>query len=108
MAGPAHHGWNPERPLPVGILFVSEGSRGGIGPGVLVWPVVRTVKNKSVVGDAKLIKQRQKLAYILIVINHHVVILGLPPSCLEDALWLFVRAKMHVRSVNPDKERFSR
>src|SRR5262245_5580928 len=45
---------------------------------------------------------------MLVVVNHHVVIFGLPSSRLSPAPGLYVGPEVHVRGVEPDKERLAR
>jgi len=51
--------------------------------------VVGAVLHEGIVRDALLVKQVKHLAHILVVVDHHVVILGLPPpgfSCVRKCM----------------------
>ena len=47
----------------------------------------------------------EQAAHELVVVDHRVVVLGLPAPRLPDALGLGVGAEVHVRGVEPDEER---
>ena len=70
-------------------------------------PVVRAVEEQRVIGDAQLVDQGQHLAHVLVVIDHHVVIFGLPAARLTDASRLLVSAEVHVGGIDPYKERLA-
>ena len=104
VTGPAHHRRDAERAFPVGILLAAEGGHAAIGPGVHVRAVVRAVEEQRVIGDAQFIQHGQHLADVLVVIDHHVVIFGLPAPRLPHALRFLVRAEVHVGGIDPDEE----
>ena len=51
------------------------------------------------------IERLEDRADVLVVVDHRVVILALPPAGLADALRLGVRAEVHVGEVHPEEER---
>src|SRR5215467_4330480 len=108
MAGPPDHRWHAISALPVGVLLVAKRSHAGIWPGIHMRAVVSAVKKDRVIGDAELIEDVKHLANVLVVIDHHVMIFGLPAPGLTSAFRLLVSAKMHMGGVHPDKERFAR
>ena len=101
LARPAHHRRHAEGAFPVGVLLVAERRHAGVRPGVHVRPVVGAVHDDGVVGDAQLVEQVEQLADVLVVVDHHVVVLGLPAPGLAAALRLGVGAEVHVRGVEP-------
>ena len=70
-------------------------------------PVVGAVLHERVVGDAELVDEVEHLADALVVVDHHVVILGLPAAGLATALRLHMRPGVHVRGVEPHEERLA-
>ena len=105
MSWPTHHGRNPVRAFPVRVLLVAEGRHARVGPTVHVRAVVRRVHDDRIVGDAQLVKGVQQVSDDVVVIEHRVVVLGLPPSGAPDALRLGVGPEVHVSGVKPDEER---
>ena len=105
LARPAHHGGNAEGAFPVGVLLVAEGGHAGVGPGVHVRPVVAAVEDDGVVRDAQLVQLVQQRAHSLVVVDHRIVVLRLPPPGLPPALRLDVGAEVHVRGIEPHEER---
>src|SRR5262247_2596657 len=71
-------------------------------------PVVSAVKKDRIVGNTELIKNVEHQADVFVVINHYVVIFGLPAPSLTAAFRLLVSAKMHMRGVHPQKKWFAR
>jgi hypothetical protein len=69
--------------------------------------VVGAVLHERVVGDAEFVQQVEQLADALVVVDHHVVVLGLPAAGLPAALRLDVCPRVHVRGVVPDEERLA-
>ena len=63
--------------------------------------------NERVVGNAQFVQQVKDLADVLVVVDHHVVVFGLPTPGLTDALRLHVGAKVHVGGIDPDEERLA-
>src|SRR5215468_330760 len=108
VARPADHRRHAIGPLPVGVFFAAKRSHTGIWPGVHVGTVVSAVKEYGVVSNAELVEQVEHLTNVLVVVNHHVMIFGLPASGLTAALRLFVSAQVHVGGVHPNEERFAR
>ena len=90
LARPAHHHRNAERAFPVGVLLAAERRHGAVRPGVHVRAVVGRIHDEGVVGDAELVEIVERLADVLVVVDHRVVIGRLPASRLPDALWLGV------------------
>ena len=107
LAGKAHHAGHAVGALPARVLLVPERRRAGIGPSVHVRPVVGAVLHERVVGDAELVQEVEHLADALVVVDHHVVVLGLPAAGLAPALRLHMRPAVHVRGVEPHEERLA-
>ena len=76
-----------------------------VRPGVGVRAVVRAVHDERVVGDAQLVEQVEQLPDVLVVVDHRVVVRGLPGPGLPEALRLGVRTQVHVGGVHPAEER---
>src|SRR5215475_4652524 len=108
VARPADHRRHAIGSLPVGVFFTAKRSHAGIGPGVHVGPVVSAVKEDGVVGNAELVEQVEHLTNVLVVVNHYIMIFGLPASGLTAAFRLFVSAQVHMGGVHPNEERFAR
>ena len=71
-------------------------------------PVVGGVHNNRVVGNPKLVQLVEQRAHDFVVINHRVVVRGLPAPGLAEAFRLRVSHEVHVCGVEPDKERRTR
>ena len=67
--------------------------------------VVGAVDDDGVVGDAQLVQLIEQGAHDVVVVDHGVVVGGLPPPGLAQALRLGVGAEVHVGRVEPDEER---
>lgn len=63
--------------------------------------VAGRVLHEGVVGDTQRVDEVEHLADVLVVVDHHVVELGLPEAGPALALGLGVRG-VHVRGVEPD------
>jgi hypothetical protein len=50
LCRPADKGWNPPTTFPVGVLFTAKGGDSGIGPGVVVNPIIGGVHDNGVYG----------------------------------------------------------
>ena len=66
--------------------------------------VVGRVHDEGVVGDAEFVQEVQQDADRLVVVDHDVMVLGLPAAGLAQALRLGVGAEVHVRGVEPHEE----
>ena len=86
-------------------MFFSDAERrdAGVRPTVVVRAVVGGIHDDRVVGDAELIELVQHLADVLVVGDHHVVVVALPALAL--VLLGAVRPEMHGRGVVPEEER---
>ena len=104
---PPHHGRHAVRSLPVRVLLVAEGGHARVGPAVPVRPVVGGVHDERVVGDAEVVEELEELADPLVVIDHRVVVLGLPAAGLPEARGLGVRPEVHAGRVEPNEEGFA-
>ena len=69
-----------------------------------MWPVVGAVNDDRVLRDPQLVQLIEQGADHLVVVDHGVVVHGLPAPGLTDALWFGVGAKVHVGGVEPDEE----
>ena len=107
LARPAHHHRDAEGALPVGVLLAAERRHAAVRPRVHVGTVVGRIHDESVVRDAELIEKVEHLADILVMVDHCVVIVGLPASRLSFVLGLGMGVEMHVGHVQPDKERLA-
>ena len=67
--------------------------------------VVGGVQHDRVLGQTLLVDEVEDLADQLIVVDHRVVVLRLPPPGFAAAAVLDVGAEMHVGGVQPDEER---
>ena len=105
VAGPTDHRRHPVGTLPVGVLLVAERRHPGVRPAVHVRPVVRGVHDDRVVGETLGVEECQHVADQLVVVDHDVVVLRLPPAGLAAAAVLGVGAEVHVRGVEPHEER---
>jgi hypothetical protein len=105
LSGPTNHLWYPERALPVCVLLTAEWGHTGIGPAVHVRPVVGGINHNRVVCDAELIQLVEQDSHNLVVIDHRVVVWGLPAAGLTNALGLGVGVEVHMCGVEPDEER---
>src|SRR3954468_6729814 len=99
--GPAAHARHPITSLPIGVLLIPEWRHRGIWPRKHIRTVVGAVHDKGVVGDAGIVERLQYGADVLVMIDHHVVVFVLPAARLAPALWLDMRAQVHVRKVHP-------
>ena len=105
LAGPADQLGDAEGAFPVGVLLAAERGHRAVGPGVHVRAVVGAVDDDRVLGEPELVEQVEELPDDLVVVDHRVVVGGLPAPGLPDALRLRVRAQVHVRGVHPHEER---
>ena len=104
FARPADHHRDTERALPVCVFLVAERRHGGVRPGVHVGAVVGRIHHERVVGDAELVEKIERLADVLVVVDHGVVIGRLPASCLSLALGLGVSKGVHVGGLSQTKK----
>jgi hypothetical protein len=72
-----------------------------------VGPVVGAVHHEGVVRDAEFIEQVQHLTHVLVMVNHCVVVGGLPAARLPQTRRLGVRAEVHVSGIQPAEEGLS-
>ena len=79
LARPAHESRHAPAAFPVGVLLGPERRDAGIRPAVVVDAVVGGVHDDGVVGDAQFVELVQHLADALVVGDHHVVVVSLPP-----------------------------
>ena len=103
LAGPANEARHAPAAFPVGVLFRTERRDAGVRPGVVVHAVVGRVHDDGVVGDAKFVDLVQHHADVLVVRDHHVVVVAL--AALALVLFRAVSAEVHRRGVVPDEER---
>ena len=108
-ARPADQARHAEGAFPVGVLLAAERRRAGIGPGILMRPVIGGVEHDGVVRDAEVIHRLEDLADGGIVFDHAVRILGSGgQSRLIAMRFAHMRAKMHAGRIEPAEERFAR
>ena len=69
--------------------------------------VVGRVLDERLLGDPGLVEEIEHLAHVLVVVDHRVVIRGLPESRLPAAPLLGVREAVHVRGVQPHEPRLA-
>src|SRR6202012_2878124 len=105
FVGPTDDQGNAESAFPVGVLFASERCHPAIGPAVSMRTVIGGIHHERVVRNAEFIEVVEHLANVLIVVDHRVVIRRLPAAGLSQAFLLRMREQMHVREVEPYKER---
>ena len=105
LARPADQLGDAEGALPVGVLLAAERRHRPVRPRVHVRPVVGRVDDDRVLGDAELVEQVEEQADVAVVVDHRVVVLGLPRPGLADALRLGVGEQVHVGGVHPHEER---
>ena len=67
--------------------------------------VVGRVDDDRLFGDAQLVQLVQQLAHVLVVLDHHVVVEGLPAPGLARHVFRRADAEMHPGGVDPDEER---
>jgi hypothetical protein len=72
-----------------------------------VRPVVSAVEKQRVIGNTQCVEQGKDLPDVLVMVDHHVVVFGLPTPGLTHAARLLVSAEMHVGGVDPDRERLA-
>ena len=106
LARPAYEGRHAPSALPIGVFLGPERSDAGIRPTVEVDAVVGRVHDDGVFGDAELIELVQHHADVLVVRDHHVVVVTL--AALALVLLSAVGPEVHGRRVVPHKERFFR
>jgi hypothetical protein len=70
--------------------------------------VVGAVDHDGVLGDAQFVKDVEQLPHVLFVVDHGVVIGGLPAAGLAQAFGLGVGPEMHVGGVHPHEKRCAR
>jgi len=104
LAGPAHHGRNPEGALPVGVLLVAKGVIAPSGQEFMWGPLSVLYMTMVLSGDAQVIQLLQQFAHALVVVDHDVVVFRLPAPGLAQALGLGMGAEVHVRGVEPHEE----
>ena len=66
--------------------------------------VVGAVDDDRVVGDPEVVQMLEQLADPFVMVDHRVVVLGLPAARLAHALGLGMGSEMHLRGVRPDEE----
>src|SRR5262245_12585814 len=101
LARKTHHAGHAVGTLPARVLLGPERGHARIRPSVHVRSVVGAILHESIVCDAKFVEEVEHLANALVVVNHHVVVLGLPSTRLATTLRLHMRPSMHVRRVKP-------
>src|ERR1700680_3721744 len=101
---PADHAWHAKCAFPIGILLVAKGRYPSVGPGVHVRTVVGAVHDDGVVGDAEVIELFEEFADDLIVLDHYVMIFGLPATRLANDFGFGVSAEVHMGGVEPNEE----
>jgi hypothetical protein len=69
--------------------------------------VVGRVHDKGIVGDTQFLEEIEYLSDVLVVVHHRIVIRRLPAAGLTEAFLLGVREQVHMREVEPQKERFA-
>src|SRR5580698_812134 len=104
-AGPADQLWYAKCSLPVRVLFAPERSRARIWPTIPVRSIVGGVDDDGVLGYAQFIEAVQYLADIAVVIDHGVVVVGLPQPRLTPTFGLRVCVEVHVCGVHPHEKR---
>ena len=107
LARPAHHHRNAEGAFPIGVLFAAERRGAAIGPAVAMRAVVGRILDQRILGDAQFVQQVEQLANILVMVDHGVVIVGLPAAGLALAARLGVREHVHMGGVHPYEPRLS-
>ena len=108
LSGPADQLRNPVGALPVGVLLAAERRGARVRPAVAVRAVVGGVDDDGVVGDAEFVEHVEHGADVAVVVDHRVVVLGLPQPGLSLALRLGVGVEVHVGEVAPHEERVAR
>ena len=105
LPGPADHLRHPEGAFPTGVLLAAEWGGRPVGPGIGVWAIVGAVDDDGVLGDTQIIECIKHLSDVSVVVDHGVVIPGLPAPGLAHALRFGVGEQMHVGEVQPDEKR---
>ena len=108
LSWPADQLRNSVGAFPVGVLLAAERRGACVGPRVAVRAVVGGVDDDGVVGDAEVVEHVEHRADVLVVVDHRVVVLGLPQPGLALAPGLQVCVQVHVGEVAPDEERVAR
>jgi hypothetical protein len=70
LARLTHHQRHAKRAFPIGVLLAAERRHGAVRPGVHVRAIVGRIHDEGVVGDAELIEIIERLADILVVVDH--------------------------------------
>lgn len=70
-----------------------------------MWAIVGAVDDHGVLGDTQIVERVKHLADVFVVVDHRVVIPGLPAPGLAHALRFGVGEQMHVGEVQPDEKR---
>jgi hypothetical protein len=84
---PGHRITSGTRNAPSQLVFFSpERGHRAVGPAVHVRAVVGGVDDDRVLGDAELVQLVQDLADVPVVVDHRVVVVGLPPAGLARGL----------------------
>ena len=108
VPGPADHAGDAIRALPVGVLLVAEGGHPRVRPTVHVRAVVGAVHDDRVISDAEIVDFLEQASDILVMVDHRIVVLALPPPRLPAAVGFDVRSEVHVGEVHPHKHRLAR
>ena len=108
LTRPAHDHRNAERALPVGVFLAAERRHRAVRPGVHMRAVVGRIHDERVVRDAGFVEEVERLADVLVMVDHRVVIGRLPASRLPLVFRLGVSEGVHVGRVEPDEERLAR
>ena len=76
--------------------------RRGVGPSVVMRPVVGAVEHERVVGDAELVELVEELPDVSVVLDHAVGVLVLPGN--PPVFGLHVGSEVHPRAIPPNEE----
>ena len=105
LAGPAHHGRNPEGALPVGVLLLRKGVvSAASGQEFMCGPLSVLYMTMVLSAMPRSSSCFSRAPHAFIVVDHDVMVFRLPAAGLAQALGLGVDPKVHVQC-EPHKKR---
>src|SRR5262249_31159278 len=99
LAWPTDENRHTPSALPIGVLFATVWSDAPVWPAVVVRAVIGGVHDDCIISDTQLVELREHPANILVMCDHHVVIVAL--TALTLVLRRAMRPEMHSSGIVP-------